>query len=90
VNWFGLLPSGFGYNVSTVQLLITIAIATFDVIVVWFGVWIPMRRSVARGDRPFIWRGLAEYAAAARKGHEAELARAKREEERMQRIRGSP
>ena len=65
-----LLPSGFGYNVETVQLLITIVVAAFDIVVVWFGVWIPMRREVDPKDRRYIWRGLADYARASRLEHE--------------------
>lgn len=61
-----LLPKGWGYNVGTLQLLITIVVAAFDIVVVWFGVWIPLRRSVERRDLPYLWRGVADYARASR------------------------
>jgi hypothetical protein len=65
VSWLSwLLPAGVGYNVETLQLLITIVVAAFDIVVVWFGVWIPLRRSVARGDLPYLWKGVADYARA--------------------------
>ena len=67
-----LVPGGFGYNVSTLQLLLTIAIGTFDVVVVWFGVWIPMRRAVAPEDRAYLWRGIAGYAKGERERAELE------------------
>ena len=47
---------------AIIQFSITIAVATFDIIVVWFGVWIPMRRATAPEDRPYLWRGIAGYA----------------------------
>jgi hypothetical protein len=78
--WWELVPAGFGYNVGTLQFLITIAVAAFDIVVVWFGVWIPLHRSVAREDRPYLWRGVADYARAGREGAEAQA--------RMRRLEG--
>jgi hypothetical protein len=51
---------------TTVMLAITTCVATFDIIVVWFGVWLPLRKSVRPEDRKFMWRGIAEYARDAR------------------------
>lgn len=61
-----LIPAGLGYNVQTLQFLITVIVAAFDIVVVWWGVWIPMRREVDPQDRKYIWRGLADYARASR------------------------
>ncbi len=68
-----LVPSGIGYNAETIQLLVTLAVATFDIVVVWFGVWIPLRRSVAPEDRPFLWTGIAGYAKANREEHDRDV-----------------
>jgi hypothetical protein len=60
LSW--LVPDGFAYNVGTLQFLLTVAVASFDIVVVWWGVWIPLRRSVAPEDRAYLWRGIAAYA----------------------------
>jgi hypothetical protein len=65
---------------AALQFSITFAVATFDIWIVWFGVWIPMRREIAPADRKYVWRGVAEYARAAREGAEAQ-ARLRRQEE---------
>ena len=57
---------------TTAMFCLSCAVATFDIIVVWFGVWIPLRRATAPEDRPYLWMGVAGYARAAREAHEAD------------------
>lgn len=57
---------------TLVQLAITVIVASFDIVVVWFGVWIPLRRATPKEDRPYLWKGLADYARQAREGDELE------------------
>lgn len=65
-----LLDWTFGLTLA--MFLLTVTVATFDIVVVWFGVWIPMRRATAPEDRPYLWTGVAQYARASREQHETE------------------
>lgn len=65
VSVFGL-PSGWGYDVGTVQLLITIFVAAFDIWFVWRVIWIPFVQKVKREDRPYLFATIGEQAKGAR------------------------
>lgn len=66
----GLLELTFLLTAAMFSL--SVAVASFDIVVVWFGVWIPLRRATSPEDRPFLWKGIAGYAKAAREQHEFE------------------
>lgn len=61
-----LVPGGFGYNVATLQFLITLGLATFDIYVVWLAIWIPFVRNVKKEDRQYLFRSVGETAHAER------------------------
>lgn len=73
---------------AALQFAITVVVATFDIIVVWFGVWIPLRRSVAPEDRPFLFTGIGAYAKASREEKEELEFLRQRERARQESVRG--
>ena len=81
--WF--LPDGVGWNVGSLQLLMTVIAVGVDIGVVFRAVWVPLMRATRPEDRPYIFSGIADFARKARLAAEWE-ARMKKEEEMVHAI----
>ena len=83
LSW--LLPAGVGYNVESLQLLITIVIAGIDLWVIYRVLWKQLIGPVAPEDRPYIGYELRDHAKAAHEGADSDRRLARQEAERRAR-----